>query len=79
MIPLLKELYNVNIGMSYKDEISLRKRRFCYLEIIDHADDIITDFKLMPFTHLSRSDEIIAFISSTVLFCAFASAVVLIG
>ncbi len=59
MIPLLKELYNVNIGMSYKDEISLRKRRFYYLEIIDHADDIISDFKLMPFTHLSRSDAII--------------------
>ncbi len=59
MIPLLKELYNVNIGMSYKDEISLRKRRFYYLEIIDHADDIITDFKLMPFTHLSRNDAII--------------------
>ena len=56
---LLKELYNVNIGMSYKDEISLRKRRFYYLEIIDHADDIISDFKLMPFTHLSRSDAII--------------------
>ena len=60
MIPLLKELYNVNIGMSYKDEVSLRKRRFYYLEIIDHADNIISDFKLMPFTHLSRSDEIIA-------------------
>lgn len=60
MIPLLKELYNVNIGMSYKDEVSLRKRRFYYLEIIDHADDIISDFKLMPFTHLSRSDEIIS-------------------
>lgn len=59
MIPLLKELYNVNIGMSYKDEISLRKRRFYYLEIIDHADDIISDFKLMPFTHLSRSDALI--------------------
>lgn len=59
MIPLLKELYNVNIGMSYKDEVSLRKRRFYYLEIIDHADDIISDFKLMPFTHLSRSDKII--------------------
>ena len=59
MIPLLKDLYNVNIGMSYKDEISLRKRRFYYLEIIDHADDIISDFKLMPFTHLSRSDAII--------------------
>ena len=59
MITLLKELYNVKIGMSYKDEISLRKRRFYYLEIIDHADDIISDFKLMPFTHLSRSDAII--------------------
>ena len=60
MIPLLKELYNLNIGMSYKDEVSLRKRRFYYLEIIDHADAIISDFKLMPFTHLSRSDEIIS-------------------
>ena len=60
MIPLLKDLYNVNIGMSYKDEVSLRKRRFYYLEIIDHADEIISDFKLMPFTHLSRSDEIIS-------------------
>ena len=60
MIPLLKELYNVNIGMSYKDEVSLQKRRFYYLEIIDHADEIINDFKLMPFTHLSRSDEIIS-------------------
>lgn len=59
MIPLLKELYDVNIGMSYKDEVSLRKRRFYYLEIIDHADDIISEFKLMPFTHLSRSDAII--------------------
>ena len=60
MIPLLKDLYSVNIGMSYKDEVSLRKRRFYYLEIIDHADEIISEFKLMPFTHLSRSDEIIA-------------------
>lgn len=60
MIPLLKELYNVNIGMSYKDEVSLRKRRFYYLEIIDHADEIISEFKLMPFTHLSRSDEVIS-------------------
>ena len=46
--------------MSYKDEVSLRKRRFYYLEIIDHADEIISEFKLMPFTHLSRSDEIIS-------------------
>ena len=60
MIPLLKDLYSVNIGMSYKDEVSLRKRRFYYLEIIDHADEIISEFKLMPFTHLSRSDEIIS-------------------
>ena len=60
MIPLLKDLYNLNIGMSYKDEVSLRKRRFYYLEIIDHADEIISEFKLMPFTHLSRSDEIIS-------------------
>ena len=60
MMPLLKELYDVNIGMSYKDEVSLRKRRFYYLEIIDHADEIISEFKLMPFTHLSRSDEIIS-------------------
>jgi DNA-binding protein WhiA len=60
MIPLIKDLYNVNIGMSYKDEVSLRKRRFYYLEIIDNADAIISDFKLMPFTHLSRSDEIIS-------------------
>lgn len=60
MIPLLKELYDVNIGMSYKDEVSLRKRRFYYLEIIDHADEIIREFKLMPFTHLSRSDDIIS-------------------
>ena len=60
MMPLLKELYDVNIGMSYKDEVSLRKRRFYYLEIIDHADEIISEFKLMPFTHLSRSDDIIA-------------------
>lgn len=60
MIPLLKKLYNVNIGMSYKDELNLRKRRFYYLEIIDHADEIINDFKLMPFTHLSRSDELIS-------------------
>ena len=59
MMPLLKELYDVNIGMSYKDEVSLRKRRFYYLEIIDHADEIISEFKLMPFTHLSRSDAII--------------------
>lgn len=60
IMPLLRELYNVNIGMSYKDEVSLRKRRFYYLEIIDHEDDIISEFKLMPFTHLSRSDEIIS-------------------
>ncbi len=60
MMPLLKELYDVNIGMSYKDEVSLRKRRFYYLEIIDHADEIISEFKLMPFTHLSRSDDIIS-------------------
>lgn len=60
MIPLLKKLYNVNIGMSFKDETSLRKRRFYYLEIIDHADEIINDFKLMPFTHLSRKDELVS-------------------
>ena len=59
MSSILKELYSVNIGMSYKDEVSLRKRRFYYLEIIDHADEIINDFKLMPFTHLSRSDDIV--------------------
>ena len=58
-IPILKRLYNVNISMSYQDEVSLNKRRFYRLEIIDHADEIIRDFHLMPFTHLSRSDELV--------------------
>lgn len=60
IIPLLKELYDVNIAISYSDEVSLQKRRFYRIEIIDHADDIISDFKLMPFTHLSRSDSIVS-------------------
>ena len=34
IMPLLRELYNVNIGMSYKDEVSLRKRRFYLLPVV---------------------------------------------
>lgn len=58
-IPILKRLYNVNIGMSFKDEKGLNNRRFYQIEIIDHAEEIISDFHLMPFTHLSRSDQLV--------------------
>lgn len=59
-IPLLKKFYEVNIGLSFKDEQGLKNRRFYYLEIIDKADAIISDFKLIPFTHLSTKDAIIS-------------------
>lgn len=60
IVPILKSLYDLNIGMSYKEENGLQNRRFYYLEIIDHAEEIISDFKLMPFVKLSKKDEIIA-------------------
>ena len=59
IIPELRKYYDINVGMSFKDELNLEKRRFYYLEIIDKAENIIQDFKLIPTIHLSRSDEII--------------------
>ena len=59
VLPLLRELYGVNIGMGYFDEVGLQNRRFYQLEIIDKAEDIINDFHLMPFTYLSKHDKLI--------------------
>lgn len=59
VIPLLKELYSLSVSMSYKDEVGLEGRRFYSIEIMEHADDIIQDFKLMPFQDLHLHDEVI--------------------
>lgn len=59
-IPLLKTYYDINIGMSYKDEVNLNKRRYYYIEIIDQAEKIINDFHLMPFVEYHKSDPLIA-------------------
>lgn len=60
LLPLLKSRYKVLTGMSYKDEVGLQNRRFYYLEIVDNAEEIISDYKLIPFIHLSRKDDIIS-------------------
>ena len=59
VLPLLRELYGINIGMGYFDEVGLQNRRFYQLEIIDKAEEIINDFHLMPFTYLSKHDKLI--------------------
>ncbi len=59
VLPLLKKLYQINVEMRFKDEINLEKRRFYYLEITERADDIIHDFKLIPFMELKIDDELI--------------------
>lgn len=59
MLPMLKSRYNLNIGLSYKTEPGLLNRRYYFLEIIDHAEEIMNDFHLIPYTHISRSDPLI--------------------
>ena len=58
-LPLLRDIYGINVGLSYSEEVGLQNRRFYHIEIIDNVEQIINDFHLMPCDHLSKHDKII--------------------
>lgn len=60
LIPILKEQFNIKLEVGFSDELIIKnKRRYYYLEIVEHALEVIEFYKLMLTDELSMEDEII--------------------
>lgn len=60
MIPVLKEQFNIKAEVGFSDELIIKtKRRYYYLEIVEHALEVIDFYQLMPTSEISMEHELI--------------------
>ena len=60
IVPILKEQFHVKAEVGFQDEFIIKnKRRYYYLEITEHALEVIDFYKLMLTSEVNMEDELI--------------------